>query len=148
LRTGEFYGQGQSPANLELLSRFFAKYPQYAEKTFLSVKGGGKANSLEPDASPENLRRSVENIIAKLGPHKKLDLFECARVVEQPPVEDVMKTLQGFIKEGKFDHIGLSECSAETVKKANAVAPIAAVEIEISPWSYEEETKKGDLCSV
>jgi len=47
-----------------------------------------------------------------------------------------------LVKEGKFDYIGLSECSAETLKSANAVHPIAAVEIEVSPWSYEEETKR------
>jgi pyridoxine 4-dehydrogenase len=64
--------------------------------------------------------------------------------VADPPVEDVMKRLLGFIKDGKFDHIGLSECSADTVRHANAVAPIAAVEIEVSPWSYEDETKKCD----
>jgi pyridoxine 4-dehydrogenase len=127
-----------------MLSRFFANYPEYAGKTFLSVKGGAKPHTLEPDCSPENLRRSVDYIIEKIGPHKHLDLFECARVVAEPPVEEVMMTLQGLIKEGKFDHIGLSECSADTVRRANAVAPIAAVEIEVSPWSYEEETKKGD----
>ena len=69
-----------------------------------------------------------------------------------------------LVKEGKFDYIGLSECSAETLKRANTVRlrlhapepgydvvytfgqvhPIAAVEIEVSPWSYEEETKRGE----
>ena len=38
--TGEFYAQDLGPANLEMLSRFFEKYPSYAERTFLSVKGG------------------------------------------------------------------------------------------------------------
>ncbi|EIN07468.1 aldo/keto reductase [Punctularia strigosozonata HHB-11173 SS5] len=142
INAGEFYAYDLGPANLELLSRFYAKYPEYAEKTFLSVKGGAKLQTLDPDGSPENLRRSVDHIIEKLGPHKRLDLFECARVVEDPPVEEVMKTLLGFVKEGKFDHIGISECSAATLRRANAIAPIAVVEIEVSPWSYEEETKK------
>ncbi|EIN07515.1 aldo/keto reductase [Punctularia strigosozonata HHB-11173 SS5] len=142
INSGEFYGHNLSTANLELLSRFFAKYPEYADKVFLSVKGGMKAHTLVPDASPENLRRSVDYIIEKLGPNKKVDLFQCARVASEPPVEDVMKTLLELVKEGKFDHIGLSECSAETVKRANSVAPVAVVEIEISPWSYEEETRK------
>jgi len=72
---------------------------------------------------------------------KKLDLFECARVDPAYPVEDQMMTLVTLQKEGKFDHIGLSECSAATVKRANTVAPVALVEIEVSPLSYEEETK-------
>ena len=48
---GEFYGHEAATTNLQLLSRFFQKYPEYAEKTFLSVKGGTQANSLVPDGS-------------------------------------------------------------------------------------------------
>jgi len=58
------------------------------------------------------------------------------------PIEEVVKTLAELVEEGKFDYIGLSECSAETLRRASAVHSIAAVEIEVSPWSYEEETKK------
>jgi pyridoxine 4-dehydrogenase len=83
------------------------------------------------------------------------------------PIEDAMRTLVGFVREGKFDHIGLSECAAETLRRANTVClsryavvfesvtvkllkvhPIAAVEIEISPWSYEDETKKGMIRNI
>lgn len=53
-----------------------------------------------------------------------------------------MQTLKGYVDGGLIGHIGMSECSAETLRKAYAVQPIAAVEIEISPWSIEEETKK------
>lgn len=93
--------------------------------------------------SPENLRRSVDAINAALRGTKRLDLFESARVDPKVPIEEAVKTLSALIKEGKFDHIGLSECKAETVKRAHAVHPITAVEIEVSPSSYEEETKKG-----
>ncbi|EPT04693.1 hypothetical protein FOMPIDRAFT_1113169 [Fomitopsis schrenkii] len=140
LNSGEFYANDLGTGNLELLARFFDKYPSYADKTFLSVKGGVK--SLKPDSSPENLRRSVDNINAVLRGTKRLDLFECARVDQNVPIEEAIKTLAGLIKEGKFDHIGMSECRAETLRRAHAVHPIAAVEIEVSPWSYEEEVKK------
>ncbi|KAI9065148.1 aldo/keto reductase [Trametes sanguinea] len=142
LNSGEFYGPNASPANLELLARFFEKYPEYADRTFLSVKGGNQENSLDPDSSPENLRRSVDNINAALRGTKRVDLFECARVASNVPVEDAIKTLVQLKNEGKFDHIGMSECSAATLRRGNAVHPIAAVEIEVSLWSYEEETKK------
>ncbi|EIN06640.1 aldo/keto reductase [Punctularia strigosozonata HHB-11173 SS5] len=142
INSGEFYGTGSPTANLELLARFFKKYPEYADKTFLSVKGGINLEKFQPDSSPEGLRRSVDNINAKLGGYKKLDLFESARVDPNVPIEEAVKNMAALVKEGKFDHIGLSECSAATVKRANAVHPIAAVEIEVSPWSYEEETKK------
>lgn len=48
---GEFYAHDLGTANLEMLSRFYAKYPDYAAKTFLSVKGGMKAGTLTPDGS-------------------------------------------------------------------------------------------------
>lgn len=177
---GEFYGPNMSPANLELLSRFYQKYPEYADKTFLSVKvcpkssprsdvnsifqGGLAPARLGPDGSsvfpvtlgallltqtptlgsPENLRRSVTFINEKLGGIKKMDLFEPARVPTNVPLEDMIKSLVELKNEGHFQHIGLSECSAATLRKAHAVYPITAVEIEVSMWSYEEETKRGE----
>lgn len=93
----------------------------------------------------QNLRRSVTAVNAALRGKKKVDLFECARVDHTRPIEDVIRDLQSLVEEGLFSHIGMSECSAETLRRANAVYPITAVEIEVSPWSYEEETKKGKL---
>ncbi|CCM02342.1 uncharacterized protein FIBRA_04436 [Fibroporia radiculosa] len=142
LNSGEFYGPEFSTGNLELVARFFDKYPEYVDRTFISVKGGLKARALEPDSSPENLRRSVDTINAALRGTKRLDLFQCARVDKKVPIEETIKVLAEFIKEGKLDHIGMSECSAATLRRAHAVHPITAVEIEVSPWSYEEETKK------
>jgi hypothetical protein len=60
---------------------------------------------------------------------KKLDLFQCARVDKKTPIETTIKVLAQLIKEGKISHIGLSECSAATIRKAHAVHPITAVEI-------------------
>ncbi|KAI0317047.1 NADP-dependent oxidoreductase domain-containing protein [Amylostereum chailletii] len=105
------------------------------------TQGGTRFNTLEPDVSPEGLKRSVDFCVEKLRGTKKIDLFQCARVDRSYPLEEQMKVLEGFIKEGKFDCIGLSEASAATVREANAVVPIAAVEIEVSPWSYTQETK-------
>jgi pyridoxine 4-dehydrogenase len=142
LNSGEFYGQGETTANLELVARFFEKYPSYADKAFLSVKGGNKLHSLQPDGSPENIRRSVNYIVEKLRGTKSLDLFECARYDATYPLEDTLKVLQGLIQEGKFKYIGMSEVSAATVLRAHKAAPeVAAVEIEVSPWSYTQETK-------
>ncbi|TFK54998.1 aldo/keto reductase [Heliocybe sulcata] len=142
LNSAEFYGHGLSTANLEMLARFFAKYPEYADKTFLSVKGGLKLHSLEPDASLENLRRSVDTVNAALKGTKKVDLFQMARVDKKIPVEEAIKNMTVLIKEGKFDHIGMSECRAETLRRGHSVHPITAVEIEVSPWAYEEQQKK------
>jgi len=97
---------------------------------------------MKPDSSEEHVRRSVDNINQHLRGTKKLDLFECARVDPNIPIEEATRTLHKLIEEGKFNYIGMSEASSATLRKAHAVHPIAAVEIELSPWAYEDEAKK------
>jgi pyridoxine 4-dehydrogenase len=58
---------------------FFAKYPELADKVFLSVKGGMNMN-FRPDASPEFIRQDVEGTLKYLDGKKKLDMFQYARV--------------------------------------------------------------------
>ncbi|QRW00117.1 aldo/keto reductase family protein [Ceratobasidium sp. AG-Ba] len=145
LNSGEFYGMpSNAAANLELLNRFFAKYPEYADRTFLSVKGALTFTSEGPalDSSEAGIERSITNIVEKLGPNKKVDLFECARVDPKVPIETVISTLNKYVEAGKIGAIGMSECSADTLSRAGKIGKIAAVEIEVSPWSFEEETQK------
>jgi len=142
INSGEFYGQNYSTTNLDLLAAFYEKYPECADKTFLSVKGGINLTTRRADASEEGLRHSVDNINKHLRGTKKLDLFECARVDPNVPIEESTKILSKLIEEGKFSYIGTSETKSETLRKAHTVHPIAAVEIELSPWSYEDEAKK------
>ncbi|KAF8610100.1 aldo/keto reductase [Ceratobasidium sp. AG-I] len=145
LNSGEFYGYPPNwTANLELLNRFFTKYPEYAERTFLSIKGGAviDSNGLSFGGSETTIERSINDIIKKLGPNKKLDLFECARVDPKTPIEETIAVLNKFVESGKISYIGISEVSAATLERASKVGKIAVAEIEVSPWSYEEETKK------
>jgi pyridoxine 4-dehydrogenase len=118
---GEFYGQGFTTANLELIARFFEKYPAYTDRTFLSVKGGGVPLSLGVDGSRENLRRSVDDILKALRGTKRLDLFEPARRDSKYEIEHYAEVLNELVKEGKFDYIGLSEVGAETIRRAHKV---------------------------
>ena len=119
--SGEFYGQGATTANLELVARFFEKYPEYADRTFLSVKGGTVPGKLDVDGSEENLRRSVDAILKALRGTKKLDLFEPARRDPNYEIEHYADVLNELVKEGKFDYIGLSEVGAETIRRAHKV---------------------------
>lgn len=141
LNSAEFYGHGLSTANLELVARFFEKYPDYADRTFLSVKGGMLPGRIVSDGSRENLRRSVDAILKALRGTKRLDLFEPARRDSNYEIEQYAESLNEMVKEGKFDHIGLSEVSAETIRRAHKVMPVAAVEIEVSLQAYEQQTK-------
>ncbi|GAB1522766.1 hypothetical protein RhiTH_005889 [Rhizoctonia solani] len=145
LNSGEFYGvPPHVTTNLELLNRFFTKYPEHAERTFLSVKGALNMDQhgYAPDCSEEGIARSINNIIEKLGPNKKIDLFQPARIDPEISIEETMTTLNKYVEYGKIGSIGLSECSEATLVRASKVGSIAAVEIEVSFWSYEKETRK------
>ncbi|EIW84863.1 aldo keto reductase [Coniophora puteana RWD-64-598 SS2] len=141
LNGGEFYGPNCSTANIEMIARFFEKYPEYADRAFLSVKGGAKADSLVPDGSEENVKRSVNRVLEKLRGKKTLDLFECARVDPNTPLEVSLGALAQLVKEGKIGSIGMSEVKAETLLRGHKVHPITAVEIEVSPWEYGPQQK-------
>ncbi len=121
ITSAEFYGQGLTIANVDLLARFFKKYPGYADRTFLSVKGGGIPGQLVPDGSRGNLRRSVDAILKALRGTKRLDLFEPARLDRNYDIEHYAEVLNEMVREGKFDYIGLSAVGADTVRRAHKV---------------------------
>jgi aryl-alcohol dehydrogenase-like predicted oxidoreductase len=73
------------------------------------------------------LKLSVDRSIKALGPLKKIDLYQPARIDLSIGIEKIMETLVSFVKEGKFDHIGLSECNADTLRKAHSVSTSSIV---------------------
>ncbi|KAL5114675.1 hypothetical protein ACEQ8H_007408 [Pleosporales sp. CAS-2024a] len=128
---GEFYGTPERNS-LHLLNEYFTKYPEDADKVVLSIKGGGVPGSPEPDGSKKNIERSINECLRLLDGKKFLDLFECARVDPATPIEETTKAIAEFVKAGKVGGISLSEVSAESIRRAHAVHPIAAVEVEFS----------------
>lgn len=114
---GQFYGT-LAWNSLHLLRDFFVDNPQAAEKIFLSIKGGLKPEKT-PDGSKDFVRASVEECIRILPPSiKKIDLFECARVDPNTPIEITMNALKELVDEGKIGAVGLSEVSATTIRRA------------------------------
>lgn len=73
----------------------------------------------------ENLRRSIDVTNSALRGTKRVDLFEPARTDPNVSIEDTVRSVAQLVKEGKFDHIGLSEVSAETVRRAQKVITIS-----------------------
>jgi pyridoxine 4-dehydrogenase len=134
---GEFYGPPDWNS-LKLLAAYFTKYPEDAEKVVLSVKGAFDPSTMTPDGSPEGIKRSLDNCINDLKGLKKIDIFECARVDPNVPLETSLKYLEtNYVKTGIIGGIGLSEVKAETIRKAAQITTITSVEVELSLWSTD-----------
>ncbi|PZD05059.1 Tas, oxidoreductase (aryl-alcohol dehydrogenase) [Pyrenophora tritici-repentis] len=133
---GELYGSPERNS-LHLLNEYFTKYPGDAEKVVLSIKGGLKKGEMAPDGSRENVRRSIDECLKVLDGKKSLDLFECARVDPNTPIEDTISYIAEYVKDGKLGGISLSEVSAKSIRRAHGVHPISAVEVEFSLWATE-----------
>ncbi|MDI1489580.1 MAG: hypothetical protein OHK93_000777 [Ramalina farinacea] len=101
-------------------------------------------------ALPPSIRASVDAALTILADTKKIDIFEPARLdpSSTTPLEESIATLADLMTEGKIGGIGLSEVSAQTVRRAAAVHPIAAVEIELSLFTPEPLNAGGvvDTC--
>lgn len=132
---GEFYGPPERNS-LQLLDEYFTKHPEQAEKVVLSIKGG-LTPSMAPDGSADNVRRSIDNTLKLLNGKKFLDVFECARVDPKTPIEITIQAVADYVKEGKLGGISLSECSAESIKRAAKVHKIECVEVEFSLWAMD-----------
>lgn len=109
----------------------------------LSIKGAYDGAKQVPTNSPEQIRASVDECLAVLGGTKCIDLFECGRIDPNIPVESNVGTLVELIKEGKIGSYGLSEVNAATIRRAHAVHPPAAVEVEFSMFSRHALEKGG-----
>lgn len=144
-----FYGTKHPLDNLALIGRFFAKYPQYASKVVLGVKGGFNAEKglMSFDTSEDNMRKELREAHDALGGHKSIDVYGPARRDTSMSMEDATRTLAKLADEGLFSHIGLSEVNADSIRRAHAVRPIASVEIEYSPFSLDiEQNGVLDTC--
>jgi aryl-alcohol dehydrogenase-like predicted oxidoreductase len=104
---------------------------------------GGKVTGL--DGSPENSRRACEGSLKRLG-IDTIDLFYQHRVDPQVPIEETVGGMVDLVREGKIRHIGLSEAGPETLRRAAAVHPIAALQSEYSLWEREVEDEILPIC--
>src|SRR5207244_7827145 len=94
-----------------------------------------------PDSRPEERIRQVAEGSLKRLKVDVIDLFYQHRVDLNVPIEDVAGTVKDLIQEGKVKHFGLSEASAQTIRRAHAVQPVAALQSEYSLfWREPEDT--------
>jgi aryl-alcohol dehydrogenase-like predicted oxidoreductase len=97
------------------------------------------------DGSPEWVKASIEGSLARLGTDH-VDLFYQHRVDPNVPIEETVGALAELVAEGKVLHIGLSEAAPETIRRANAVHPITALQSEYSLWTRGVEAEIIPTC--
>lgn len=132
---GEFYGTPDNNS-LNLLNRYYEKYPEDEGKILLNVKGC-VFDVLRPDGTPWGVKTSVENSVRLIGGKGRIHQFEPARKDPNTDIETTIAALKEQVDAGNIGGIALSEVSAATIRRAAKVAKIEAVEIELSLWCTE-----------
>ena len=97
------------------------------------------------DGSAAHVRSSIEGSLRRLGTDY-VDLYYQHRVDPNVPIEETVGAMADLVAEGKIRHIGLSEAAADTIRRANAVHPITAVQTEFSLWSRDPEDEVLPTC--
>ena len=140
--TADVYGNG---ANEELLSKILK---QKRDNVFLATKFGFRfpegtgympnADGTFIDCSPKWIKQAVEKSLKRLG-IETIDLYYAHRVDPNVPIEDTVGAMADLVMEGKVRYLGLSEASAESIRRANAVHPIQALQSEYSLLTRQVE---------
>src|SRR6266403_1177208 len=108
------------------------------ERVVIATKFGfqisAKGEQIGFDSRPEHIKEVAEASLKRLRADV-IDLFYQNRVDPDVPIEDVAGAVKDLIKEGKVKHFGLSEPGAQTVRRAHAVQPVAALQNEYSLWT-------------
>lgn len=132
--TAEAYGPFTNESLLGEALAPFREHVVIASK--FGFKNGDVAQGL--DSRPDNIRAVAEASLKRLNTDC-IDLFYQHRVDPDVPVEDVAGTVKQLIREGKVKHFGLSEAGAQTIRRAHAIQPVAALQSEYSLWWREPE---------
>lgn len=136
--TAEVYGPFH---NEELLGRAFKGRWDgvvIATKFGWKIENGRSTGAL--DSRPERIRQVADDCLRRLG-CPRIDLFYQHRIDPQVPIEDVAGAVAELIKEGKVGHFGLSEAGPESIRRAHAVQPVAALQSEYSLFERGLEEK-------
>jgi aryl-alcohol dehydrogenase-like predicted oxidoreductase len=120
------------------------------DKVFLATKFGIVRDPANPDirgvsGKPDYVRKSCEGSLKRLGVDT-IDLYYQHRVDPKTPIEETVGAMAQLVKEGKIRHIGLSEASPQTLRRAVKIHPITALQTEYSLWSRDPENDILPTC--
>jgi len=144
LDTADMYGIGE---NEKLVGKALAGK---RDKVVLATKFGivreeGRLDRRNINGTPEYIAKACEASLKRLNV-ECIDLYYMHRRDANVPIEDTVGAMAKLVQEGKVKYLGLSEVSAETLKKASAVHPISALQTEYSLWSRDIEDKIIPMC--
>lgn len=105
----------------------------------------GQLRNVGVDSRPEYIKQGVEGSLKRLRVDA-IDLFYQHRVDPEVPIEDVAGAVKDVIQQGKVKHFGMSEAAAQTIRRAHAVQPLAAVQSEYSLWWNRPEAEVLPTC--
>jgi aryl-alcohol dehydrogenase-like predicted oxidoreductase len=131
LDTGDFYGMGHN----ELLLRDALRRGIPRDRVFIQVKFGGQRDPsgafVGHDTSPNAVKTALAYTLTRLGT-EYVDLYQPARLDPQVPIEDTVGAVAEMIAAGYVRYLGLSEMGADTIRRAHAIHPVTALQIEYS----------------
>src|ERR1700722_9600026 len=138
--TAEVYGP---LTNEELVGEALAPF---RKQVVIATKFGFDLASFPRlNSKPQHIKEVAEALLKRLKTDV-IDLFYQHRVDPNVPIEDVAGAVKDLIREGKVKHFGLSEAGAQTIRRAHAVQPVAAVQSEYSLWSRDPEAEVLPAC--
>ncbi|KAJ4378464.1 hypothetical protein N0V86_006168 [Didymella sp. IMI 355093] len=133
--------------NEVLLGKWFAANKDKRNDIFLATKFAVDQKTFQVDSSPEYAKNACNASLERLG-ISQIDLYYCHRVDGKTPIEKTVEAMAELKKEGKIKYLGLSEVSSNTLRRAHAIHPISAVQVEYSPFALEIESKQIDLLAT
>lgn len=141
--TADMYGWG---SNERLLGKAFKdKWKHVILATKFAVMRGPNGEFLGLNGNPAYIKQACDQSLQNLGV-EAIDLYYMHRQDPKVEIEEIVGAMGDLVKQGKVKHLGLSEVNAETLRRAHAIHPIAAVQSEYSLWSREPEQEILEVC--
>jgi aryl-alcohol dehydrogenase-like predicted oxidoreductase len=142
LDTADMYGWG---SNEELVGRAIRSRRAEAQVAtkFGNVRDAEGKRGI--DGSPEYVRRACDASLTRLG-IDEIDLYYQHRVDTKVPIEETVGAMGELVAQGKVRHLGLSEASADTIRRAHSIHPITALQTEFSLWTRDIEAEILPTC--
>ncbi|KAK8123158.1 hypothetical protein PG984_011828 [Apiospora sp. TS-2023a] len=138
--TADIYGDSE-----DLVGKWFRLHPERRADIFLATKFGLQVRGTDGiviDSSPEHCTQAAEQSLKRLGVDQ-IDLYYMHRANPDVPIEKTVQAMKELVENGKVKYIGLSEISSTTLRRAHAIHPISAVQVEYNPWTLDIEGESG-----